>query len=526
MAVELINYTDSLKQGTDKINASIELSNEAIEKAIPAFDIANRALTNAANTQTQLDTIVINGDSSVEAAQARVDVSGNVFDTLKERLDTENVQINVKSFGAVGDGLTDDTLFFENALDTIESLGRGVLIIPNGTYLISNSLPIPSNTIILGKGKVIIKRNSDTDNIMITKSDGISGGFDGCENIVIDNIIFDASGSDHQPLCTILASGHAKNITVKNCTFKNLNNWHMIEFNSTKDSIITRCIFDTYGYGSEGVGSEMVQLDFAGSSGAFPWYGPYDNTHCENIKIIDNVFKNCNGDAIGNHSFLSGAILRDIFIENNKFVNVSIYGLSLCDIDGYYIANNKFEGCPYGIYLANQLNNNNDIIIRDNYYYGTRSDTYVTGEGRFVGINPTGRNGFITSGIKIINNIIYNANTHGIAGTFSNVIINNNYISGSYRNGIYIYGGENIVITDNETINNNVSAGSYYDIIIGNNVNDVSSDILVSNNIFGTYATTNYSEKVFITGNISTISLWAGTGGTAKNNMVNGTYTA
>ncbi|MDF2902363.1 MAG: hypothetical protein K0S25_1, partial [Bacillus sp. (in: firmicutes)] len=43
--------------------------------------------------QTQLDQVVIEGDSSVEAAQARVNKSGTVYATLKERLDDENENI-------------------------------------------------------------------------------------------------------------------------------------------------------------------------------------------------------------------------------------------------------------------------------------------------------------------------------------------------------------------------------------------------------------------------------------------------
>lgn len=45
--------------------------------------------------QDQLDTIVIEGDSSVEAAQARVSSSGEIYPTLKGRLDAENEQVNV-----------------------------------------------------------------------------------------------------------------------------------------------------------------------------------------------------------------------------------------------------------------------------------------------------------------------------------------------------------------------------------------------------------------------------------------------
>lgn len=86
---EEIQYDDSLRQGTDKLNASIRDAEEAKDTAQSADTKATEALSQSESTQTQLDTIVIEGDSSVEAAQARVSVSGANYDTLKQRLDEE-----------------------------------------------------------------------------------------------------------------------------------------------------------------------------------------------------------------------------------------------------------------------------------------------------------------------------------------------------------------------------------------------------------------------------------------------------
>jgi len=81
MTVSHITYQDSLRQGTDKLNQAIDQSNEAITKATQALSISE-------STQEQLNTIVIDGDSSVEAAQARVsDPKSKTFTVLKERLD-------------------------------------------------------------------------------------------------------------------------------------------------------------------------------------------------------------------------------------------------------------------------------------------------------------------------------------------------------------------------------------------------------------------------------------------------------
>ncbi|WP_180235960.1 hypothetical protein [Bacillus wiedmannii] len=77
--------------------------NDAVNKAKTAEQIANDAKTtaNSANNtsnsvQKQLDTIVINGDSSVEAAQARVDENGKTSGTLKERIDKGFVKLTDK----------------------------------------------------------------------------------------------------------------------------------------------------------------------------------------------------------------------------------------------------------------------------------------------------------------------------------------------------------------------------------------------------------------------------------------------
>src|SRR5690625_2122375 len=91
---ELIQRTDSLNTGREKLNEAIKASDRAEDKADYAVDTANQALNKSESTQTQLDTIVIDGDSSVEAAQARVDEKGIVHPTLKARIDDGMNSVN------------------------------------------------------------------------------------------------------------------------------------------------------------------------------------------------------------------------------------------------------------------------------------------------------------------------------------------------------------------------------------------------------------------------------------------------
>lgn len=93
-----LNENDSLATGYPKINTAIGQAEQskinsdgAIDTANSAVTTANQALSNSQSTQEQLNQVIVDGDSSVEAAQARVNADNTVtYATLKERLDTEN----------------------------------------------------------------------------------------------------------------------------------------------------------------------------------------------------------------------------------------------------------------------------------------------------------------------------------------------------------------------------------------------------------------------------------------------------
>ena len=62
--------------------------------ATEAKTIATEANQTSESVQTQLDVLVLEGDSSVEAAQARVGVDGTSYSTLKTRIDAEQTKTN------------------------------------------------------------------------------------------------------------------------------------------------------------------------------------------------------------------------------------------------------------------------------------------------------------------------------------------------------------------------------------------------------------------------------------------------
>jgi hypothetical protein len=57
---------------------------------------------------------------------------------------------NVRSFGAVGDGQTDDTAAFQKALDSAEKAGGGIVYAPRGNFFFAGNLNVPNAVTLAG----------------------------------------------------------------------------------------------------------------------------------------------------------------------------------------------------------------------------------------------------------------------------------------------------------------------------------------------------------------------------------------
>lgn len=152
------SYPGSIKIWTPVTNnlENVDAShiNGAYEEIIATEIELNATKVDINAIQAEVDVLVVAGDSSVEAAQARVNANAYTFDTLKARLDNSdelvsNISVNVKSYGATGDGITDDTVSIQSALtDLVEG---ETLYFPQGTFLISSTLTFNKKMQIKGE---------------------------------------------------------------------------------------------------------------------------------------------------------------------------------------------------------------------------------------------------------------------------------------------------------------------------------------------------------------------------------------
>lgn len=102
---------------------------------------ANRALGFNADG----DPIAVSLDGSMAAPDFTATGTGAETRTSTDKLGD---LVSVKDFGAVGDGLNDDTLAFQNAL-----AAHDYVFVPSGTYLISNTVQVKNRKSLIGAGQ-------------------------------------------------------------------------------------------------------------------------------------------------------------------------------------------------------------------------------------------------------------------------------------------------------------------------------------------------------------------------------------
>lgn len=113
---------------------------------------------------TAIANLTLSDADDVAAGDALIAVKQPFAGAVARTVHNKNEEfVSVKDFGAKGDGVTDDTAALQAAFNS----GAGEIYIPEGVYIQSLHLGVPSNIVIqgAGEGKTIIKMADGVDQI-------------------------------------------------------------------------------------------------------------------------------------------------------------------------------------------------------------------------------------------------------------------------------------------------------------------------------------------------------------------------
>ncbi len=287
--------------------------------------------------------------------------TGAVSTTVQTKL---RQTVSVQDFGAVGDGVTDDTTAFVSATAS----GAVAIYVPSGTYVVS-SFTLTSQQLF---GSGTLKWKASTSTTMIT----LSG--DGCK---INGLVFDGNGANQSSSTALITFSTAPNAVIQNNTFKNgrykciLTDVAVSTGASIKDNnfidwgTISSCDVVTFrspNYIASGNYFENIGDGHCIRTGLFS--GDATTTPVSNGTICGNVFfttlhvgVTCElytqGLTITGNSFdglesgvkieASGGTQKDITIDGNVFKNLANVSGTVLNITGNNVifSNNSVRNC-------------------------------------------------------------------------------------------------------------------------------------------------------------------------------------
>jgi parallel beta-helix repeat protein len=221
--------------------------------------VADAEATHAADLVTQ---DARDDDQDVALAQGAVGgndtfITATASPTARKLKDRAADVINVKDFGAAGDGVTDDVAAI-TAADAVAGSSFATVYFPAGTYIIGSEWSPRSNR--LYRGDATLKRKAST-NIRVWFGNGIS-------DATFEGLVFDGNKANQAALSGSTAAGvqcsNCTDLTIRGCRVVNFARYPMEISTGTRVRVV-----DSYfdgGEGASGVSSATLIFDTAGAS--------------------------------------------------------------------------------------------------------------------------------------------------------------------------------------------------------------------------------------------------------------------
>jgi parallel beta-helix repeat protein len=399
---------------------------------------------------------------------------------------------NVYEHGAKGDGLADDADAFQQLLNRAVADGAAVLYIPRGTYKLGRMLRIYRNTsLIVHPGAVLLRCHNDS---FLLNGDGGAqyDGYEGHGNISIEGGIWDGNILQYPDAYNGFNFGHARGITVRDVTIKDVVWAHAIEINASRDVLIEHCRFLGFKNAEDGSRyySEAIQIDVP-TPLSFGGFGKYDGTPCRNITVRGCYFGASGtpgttawAGGVGTHGAIHDVWSGNIKILENTFEGLSYWAIRLFKWNDCLVDGNTILNCGGGITVSTPSPNSESTKDKNGVQRGTPQagrgirivNNTVSGAEAYGGIVCYGHEQARVEEVSIVHNTVRDAgvNKHGIATSWCRLVRIEGNIVNNARRGIHLENTADAQVEGNRvgniTVNGIESAKCRNVTIVGNDV--------------------------------------------------------
>jgi hypothetical protein len=432
-------------------------SNSATAAASSSTSASNSATAAASSAALVSDFItdVATGSGSSLVGYNRGG-AGAVDRTVQSRL---RDRVSVKDFGAVGDGVANDTAAIQAAIDAIPAVG-GSLYFPAGTYKVTSTVNITDKTVSIygdGSGQDIGTTNGS---YIVFHSLGTANGF------VFDNV----------------DGAYMRDIAIVADTSTRPTGGYLVVYQGTSGGFYH---------------SDWQNVLVAGGYNGMLLKNGF------NFKSFNSIWKTFNGDQV---ILLNGSSDLDD-VQATEFTNCTIAAdgsttTDLCVMDGF-AASTKFTSCAllfgrHGIWLRDTYSTSNDPDFT--YFIGggmenLEGDCFRAEAGNHIIINGAY---FSADGER--SRCFYTSSSFG-----GEITISGSYFRGAGRGGVWLEDG-NATISGNTIINNNKPSPTVYS--VSNCANNGSGLIRVTTSAANFFETNDMVEIQSVTGTTEANGIW------------------
>ena len=368
---------------------------------------------------------------------------------------------NIRNYGAVGDGTTNDAPAIQAALNAARDDGAGIVYCPaDGVYNVQTTLRIYRFTTFVIPFGATLRRGANVTIMINGDSSQNLGGYTGQGYITVcGGGTIDHRGTVFTNPNNCLTFAHAQNITVRDITIRDQSGYHAIELNAVKTARIEDVKFLGYVENGAGAFRECIQLDISkdAASTSMP---PYDQYMCEDV-LVSGCYAGISATSgvaapsclVGGHSATIGMRHKGVRVIGNRCDGLTYWAASGYAISGFVFANNQIINCAGGVRIDTVDTGDPDDTLNTS---GTQTNASQDERSAVITGNTFLDTG--TSGFHVI--AVWGETTGKTLGA----TVSGNTIDGSSSGARAVYGlyAERLVVSGNQVSNTNGS-GIYLD---------------------------------------------------------------